>query len=99
MNGKLIILLSVASILYISMQNTINTIAFGEDIIEVFETNESEEKEREIEKEIEFIHGYLNCQLLSQCIDFESKKASYKILKYNSPIKSVLTPPPNTFII
>ena len=80
------------------MQDTINTLAFGEDIIELIETTENEENEKEFSREIEFVNGYLNYKLLSRSISLNAYKPYFFISSYNSPIKYVLTPPPDTII-
>lgn len=84
--------------MYIAVQDTINTLAFGEDAIELMEVTEGEENEKEFKEEIEFVNGYLNFKLLSQSNLLNTYKPYFYVSSYNSPIKSILTPPPDSLV-
>ena len=77
------------------MQDTINSIIFEEELIELVETTENEENERELREGTGYIHYSLNCELAIQDGFFSIFSSTYHFSKYNSPIKSILTPPPD----
>ena len=76
------------------MQNTVNSIAFGEDSMELMEGANKEEG-KELNEKLEFISYYFFHKSKLQSNLLDSYKPYYHISSYNSPIKSVLTPPPN----
>ena len=76
------------------MQSTINSIVFEEDVIELVETSEKEKSEKELNEELEFINSHSIYKLLSQAI-LLGYNSYFNISDYSSPVKSILTPPPN----
>lgn len=79
------------------MQDTINSIAFGEDVVELIERTGSEEKEKEKEfnEEIEYISNEMFIKFKDNFNLLGSYDSLQNLLLYNSPIRAVLTPPPN----
>ena len=77
------------------MQDTINSFAFGEDVIELMETSENEDNEKEFKEEIEFFHKHEFYSINAKFSALINYNPYCGISSYNSPIMSVLTPPPD----
>lgn len=101
MISRFLIIVSTLCIIYIAAQDTINSIVFGEDIIELVESakkEKEENRENELREEFEFINHQLALLSASLKLNASNYNPYSDINSYNSPIQIVITPPPDHII-